>query len=61
MKVFVLEFDRLGKAYVVDPKTLNVYETKKIENNIHYVNDKKRDEILSILCYNIGIMDFYNE
>ena len=56
MKVFVLEFDRLGKAYVVDPKTLNVYETKKIENNIHYVNDKKRDEILSILCFTISVL-----
>ena len=56
MKVFVLEFDRLGKAYVVDPKTLNVYETEKIENNIHYVNDKKRDGILSILCFTISVL-----
>ena len=30
IEVRVLEFDRLGKAYVVDPKTLDVYETDSI-------------------------------
>ena len=56
MKVFVLEFDRLGKAYVVEPKTLNVYETEKIENNIHYINDKKRNDILTLLCCTISVL-----
>ena len=50
MKVFVLEFDRLNKAYVVDHKTLNVYETEKIDNNMHYIKDHKRGDLLSICC-----------
>ena len=41
MEVRVLEFDRLGKAYVVDPKTLNVYETESIEGTPYCMYEKK--------------------
>ena len=40
IEVRVLEFDRLGKAYVVDPKTLNVYETESIEGNPYCMYEK---------------------
>ena len=51
IEVRVLEFDRLGKAYVFDPNTLNVYETESIEGNPYSIYDKKGDNALAVVTF----------
>ena len=59
IEIRVLEFDRLGKAYVVDPKTLNVYETESIKGNPYCMYEKKGERMfaagfvtcLLVLCH----------
>lgn len=57
IEVRVLEFDRLGKAYVVDPKTLNVYETESIKGNPYSIYDEKGDKF-SFIAMSIILIVF---